>query len=331
MVELAPGELAHEGLGHLADLKRRCLHLERRERAKVKVRPKARGRLAVQAVAAAAVAGKPFQHPGSEALVGGRLARHRQAGVRCCASGKLGDGRARLREQAGRSGDPARRREQRTPRSPTQGAPERGVDSVWPAGGGKHLFRLREQQARHEPQASTLGLQHCRHRPVPMMTEGGHVSRAEDRARAHLARYCRDDLLGPPATHHQAAAPRTQGSVELDQRSQQEPHARGRDRSFAKETLIEHEQRDHRPGSGHAGAQRGVIGNAQIATEPDDDRIHGRLHAARGSLGGTGRTLRRRRRRVPTPVGPSPSDGRSPVDGSSSVGRGRFRVPCLIC
>ncbi len=89
----------------------------------------------------------------------------------------------------------------------------------------------------------------------------------------------RQGLGGRAGPQEQAAADRRERPFELRQALAQEPEARGADVGIVRVVVIQDEDRHHAVRVASGGGEGGVVGNAQVAAEPVDDRRHGFIFA----------------------------------------------------
>ena len=242
----------------------------RGDRAEVQVRRKARGPGAVGPVAVVGVVRGGRGEETSEQPPGSGLAAGRRERVRSSVAPR-GDFRKRhARKLRGRE------RGGRGPgRSLLGGHPllgERRVDGVGIASVGRDLVRRNEQLVVEEPEF-----------PARVLDRGGRFTIAPLRVRADLGigvdglgarlrEQCRQRPRGGSRAHDQAAARARQGAGELLEALVQEAESRRPDVRIAGVVVVEDEDRHDPLGVARRVRERGVVRDAQVASEPVDDR-----------------------------------------------------------
>ncbi len=266
-VEVAPAELAPEGLlprTQAAGQAERPADLGRGAHAEAQVGGQARGGPLGEQVAPARVAVDRLAHERGQAPPGGG----RPGGQRRLAAGKPVQPLAPERRPLDA---PGRRPVLRQGHLPP-GAVEGREDAVSLARGARQVLRLGHEIGRQRAHAHARHPERRRHPLVAGAGEGGDVAGQVDGGGAGLGGDLRDDPLRRPAAHHQAAPARAQLIVEGLEPGAQEAEAR-RSAVVAppQQGRVEHEEADDRAGVDGL-AEGGVVGDAQVAAEPDDGR-----------------------------------------------------------
>ena len=122
---------------------------------------------------------------------------------------------------------------------------------------------------------ATLAGERLADRSVASIGEGRHVARSEHSVGAQLMGHRRHDLLWSPGAHQQPTPAGTQRLVQFDQAADQE---RAAHRAVAgpgptQQPIIHDEKRYHVLRGVDGIAERGIVGETKVTTEPHDGRV----------------------------------------------------------